>query len=106
MKRAIAIFILAVGALLLAQEKSVITVKDSTVATGVVIIDAQMAGKAVELQCNHGAPSCTALKRGTYVMLQLPKNRGLYDCRCVRVYAEGDDPESAEILGEYCLIEK
>ena len=106
MKRAIAIFVLLVGALLLAQEKSVITVKEVSVATGVVIVDAQLGSKGVELQCNQGAPSCTMLKRGAYVMVQLPKNHGMYDCRDVRVYAEAANPETDQMVGEYCLSEK
>jgi hypothetical protein len=106
MKRAVAIVVLLVAAFALAQEKSVLTVKDSSVATGVVLVEAQSAGKAVELQCNQGSAECTQLKKGNYVMITLPKNHGMYDCQNVDIYPETADPENTEKLGEYCFTTK
>jgi hypothetical protein len=103
-----ALFLFSV--LLLAQEKSLITVKDSTVATGVVIVTAQWNGKTAELQCNQGSPFCTQLKKGAYVLVQLPKNHGMYDCQCADVYPESVDPNADpnkdQRLGQYCLTVK
>jgi hypothetical protein len=90
-----------------AQEKSFITVKGSELVSSVVIVNVVRTGKAFELQCNQGAPGCTALKSGKYRMLELPKNFGMYDCRNVEVYPESAiDPEKDKKLGDYCLIEK
>jgi hypothetical protein len=106
MKRVCVVLILATATFLLAQEKSVITVKDSSVTTGVIIIDAQAAGKNIELQCNQTSPACTQLKRGTYQMVKLPKNHGMYDCQNADIYTDSADTESGQRLGEYCLTEK
>ncbi len=90
-----------------AQERTQIKVKGSEVVTGVVIVDILKDGKPYELQCNQGAYSCTAMKNGTYWMVELPPNFGLYDCRNVEVYRiENGTPSPSGRVGEYCLIQK
>jgi len=113
MKDGVAQLILLVLFLLLAavdvsaQELSTITVRKSAVNNGVVILNILKAGRAYELQCNQGAPGCTALKSGQYQMIELPENFGMYDCKDVEVYAESVvDPDKDKRLGEYCLVEK
>ena len=86
------------------QEKSQIIVKSSTTTSnGVVIITAEAGKQTLELQCNEGAPRCTVLKDGRYLMVRLPKNRGLYDCANVEVYQANFDSEAEERVGDYCL---
>lgn len=107
MKRSIVLLMsLAAAVALLAQEKSPITVKESTVMTGVVIITANENGKPLELQCNQSMAACTVLKPGEYWMVRLPKNYGMYDCANVDLFPKSADPETSEKLGEYCLIRK
>lgn len=95
-----------------AQDKTTVTVKNSEVVSGVVILNivqpaASAAGKAsYELHCNKGASLCAAPEAGTYLMVRLPKNWGMYDCTDVDLYPAGSDPATAEKIGEYCLIEK
>jgi hypothetical protein len=95
-----------------AQEKSYITVRGSELNNGVLILDVLKGSKAYQLQCNQGEPGCTNLKNGNYLMLELPKNFGMYECRDVEVYPESmatpdtNPPEKNEKLGEYCLVEK
>ncbi len=91
-----------------AQEKSAITVKGTELSNGVVIVDVLKAGKAVELQCNQGLPSCNPLKSGKYQMIELPPNSGMYDCRDVEVYNDpAVNPEAGDKkLGEYCMTVK
>jgi hypothetical protein len=91
--------------LLFADEKSPVVVKGSSVTTGVVIVDVQFKGKTAELQCNEGGPSCNKLKPGDYVMVQLPKNHGMYDCANVEVYSPAAS-DNDEKIGAYCLIQK
>jgi hypothetical protein len=107
MKRSIVLFVLLAAAVqLLAQEKSQITVKESTVMTGVVIVTANVAGKPLELQCNQSMAACKAPKPGEYWMVRLPKNHGMYDCANVDLYPKSADPDTSEKIGEYCLIDK
>ena len=84
------------------------TVRSTEVVTGVVIISGQMATAAgkrssAELQCNKGQSQCAAPPAGTYVMVQLPKNRGTYDCANVELYPKDADPATSEKIGAYCL---
>jgi hypothetical protein len=91
-----------------AQETSTIMVKKADQNTGVVVVDIVRSGKAYELQCNAGVPGCAVLKAGKYRMVELPKNRGMYDCKCVEIYpavAEGEEPGQTDKLGDYCLVD-
>jgi hypothetical protein len=107
MKKASILLLVLFAVALLAQEKSTITVKEATVATGVVIMTADLNGKSVDLQCTQSMPLCTTLKNGKYVMVQLPKNHGMYDCQNVDVFpADTQDPETGKKIGEYCLMQK
>jgi len=91
----------------LAQEKAPVKVKGSEVVTGVVIVHVQRGEKVLDLQCNQGAGSCKALASGSYLMLELPENHGMYDCKNVEIYrGDPDKPEAAELMGAYCLVEK
>ena len=77
------------------------------VVTGVVIVHIQEDGKPFDLQCNEGVGSCKVLESGNWLMAELPKNYGMYDCKNVEIYrGDQDKPESAERIGEHCLIEK
>ena len=104
----LALFLLFGSVEVLAQEKSFITVRGNELNNGVVILDVLKAGKAYELQCNRGVPSCVALKNGRYQLVELPKNFGMYECKDVEVYPESAvTPHDKDTkLGEYCMLEK
>ncbi|HZP64055.1 MAG TPA: hypothetical protein VFB28_11615 [Terriglobales bacterium] len=107
MKKAIVLLLmLLLAVVVLAQDKSTIVVKDSGTYTGVVVITATSGGKTIELQCNQNSTSCTLLKGGSYVMVVLPKNHGMYDCQNVDIYAGDADPGTAQKIGQYCLTQK
>ncbi len=107
MKKVLILLAILVAVVVLAQQKtSTIVVTDTTIATGEVIVTANLGGKSVELQCTQSMPACTSLKNGKYQIVQLPKNHGMYDCQNVHVFAETADPETAQRIGEYCLIQK
>jgi hypothetical protein len=107
MKKALILLVVLMAVIVLAQqEPTTIVVKEATVATGVVIVTADQAGKPVELQCTQSMSACVSLKNGKYVMVQLPKNHGMYDCQNVDVYADGANPATAQKIGQYCLTQK
>ncbi len=112
MRKAIFLLVLMVAAQLAAQEKSIITVKSSEVSNGVVIVTVTQASTAdqgkgsVALHCNKGAGSCKAPEPGSYIMVRLPKNWGMYDCANVDLYPTSADPATDQKIGEYCLIGK
>jgi len=112
MKKAIFLLVVMVAVQLVAQDKSTITVKKSEVGNGVVIVTAAPAATATQaktffdLQCNKDATACKSLEPGTYLMVRLPKNWGMYDCTDVDVYRASADPATDQKIGEYCLIEK
>jgi len=102
-----AAFVILATAQALAQDKTPVKVKSSEVVTGVVIVHVQKEGKSLDLQCNEGAGTCQALQSGNYLMVELPKNYGMYDCKNVEMYrGDQDKPEAAEKIGDYCLVEK
>ncbi len=112
MKKAIILLVLALGVQVAAQDKSTITVKGSETSNGVVIVMAVQAAtdnqakQSLELHCNKGASACKAPEPGTYLMVRLPKNWGMYDCANVDLYPASADPASDQKIGEYCLGEK
>lgn len=92
-----------------AQEQRVsqkITIKSKEVNSGVVILSVQNGKSSFDLQCNKDYVGCAVLDPGDYVMVRLPKNRGLYDCVNAEVYGKTADTELGDRLGQYCLIEK
>jgi len=114
MKKTISLFAVSTAALVLlagysawAQERTAVKVKSSEVVTGVVIVHVQKGGNSLDLQCNEGAGSCNTLPGGSYIMVELPKNYGMYDCKNVEVYkGDLDKPDADEKVGAYCLVEK
>ncbi len=107
MKRALILLVVLAAVIVLAQQQpSAIVVKEATVATGVVIVTADVGGKSIELQCTQNMPGCVSLKNGKYIMVQLPKNHGMYDCQNVDIFSDGADPATAQRVGTYCLNQK
>jgi hypothetical protein len=106
MKIMVLVLILGAAISAAAQQTSVITVKDSTMSGDVVVVTIKSAGEARDLQCSKSILFCKAPPPGQYVMVRLPKNRGIYDCANVDLFRESDDPEQGNKVGEYCLLEK
>ena len=107
MRKSILPFILLVAFQLFAVDKTLITVKDSAVSNGMVFVTIQESGKSYWLQCTATVMNCSNPKPGSYWMVRLPKNRGLYDCSNVDLYLQSADPEAGgEVFGEYCISEK
>jgi hypothetical protein len=107
MKKALILLAFFAAVTALAQQQpSSIVVKEATVATGVVIVTADLEGKPIELQCTQSMSACVSLKAGKYMMVQLPKNHGMYDCQNVNIYPDGANPATAEKIGQYCLNPK
>ncbi len=105
MRNAILLLVVVFAAIpVIAQDRSQIRVIRSEVNNGVLILIAQNGRVPVELQCNQGATSCKRLEPGTYTMVKLPKNRGMYvDCDNVDIFEAAADPETADRLGQYWL---
>lgn len=106
MKKLLVCLILMISIQALADEKTKVTVKSTEKNSGVVIVSINNGKGNVELNCNDGFPGCAVPKNGEYWMVKLPKNHGVYDCQNVDLFAPDSDPETAEKVGEFCLIEK
>ena len=106
MSKSFALLALLLVSQVWAQQSSQITVKSGEVNNGVVILTAQ-AGKAhLEQQCNKGSSHCELPKPGDYLLVRLPKNRGVYDCQNVDIYPTSANPDVDQKIGEYCLTEE
>jgi hypothetical protein len=86
-------------------ESQKITVKGKEVNNGVVILAVQEGKNSFDLRCNKDVSGCTILEPGEYLMIRLPKNRGLYDCANAEVYRKSANSEVGDKLGQYCLVE-
>lgn len=115
MKHAITILSLVLAVVLFAgvraaaQDQATVTIKSSEVVSGVVILNVvqpDTAKASFELHCNKGASACKAPEAGTYLMVRLPKNWGMYDCANADLYPASADPATTQKIGEYCLIQK
>ena len=105
---ALVLFLLFAPIALSAQaqpEPQKITVKSKEVNNGVVILGVQEGKNSFELQCNKDVSGCAVLQAGDYLMVRLPKNRGMYDCANAEVYPKTANSEAGEKLGQYCLVE-
>jgi hypothetical protein len=97
---------------LTAQERSLVTVKGGELNNGVVILTVhqaatpQQAEQSFTLHCNKGMDACRIPQPGTYLMVRLPENWGMYACSDVDLYPSTADPATSEKIGEYCLIQK
>jgi spore coat protein U-like protein len=105
MRKSVLLFIFAATTVVVALDKAPVNVKSSNVSNNVILVNVVENGKEVQLQCNDGQSFCIALKPGAYQIVHLPKNRGLYDCKCVDIYSANADPDKDEKLGEYCIGE-
>lgn len=105
MRKGLVLFILF-AATLFAVDKTQVTVKTSSTSNGIVFVTILDAGKTFDLQCTQSAPFCTAPKVGTYWMVHLEKNHGLYDCDNVDLYAQDPGDDSSQKVGEYCVNQK
>ena len=102
----LAVFVILTANWAFGQEKVPVKVKSSEVVTGVVIVHVQKDAKTFDLQCNEGAGGCKALQTGNYLMVELPKGYGMYECKNVEMYrGNPDKPEDATKVGEYCVTE-
>jgi hypothetical protein len=112
MKKIIVVLCLLVAIQGMAQDRATVTVKSGEVNNGVVTLTvhqattAQQAAASFVLHCNKDMTACKMLEPGTYVMVRLPKNWGIYECANVDLYPSTADPATSEKLGEYCLNEK
>lgn len=115
MKKSALIFVMTIALLMLftsialsAQdqpEPQKITVKSKEINNGVVILAVQEGKNSFELQCNKDFVGCASLQSGDYLMVRLPKNRGMYDCANAEIYRKAANSEAGEKLGQYCLVQ-
>ena len=97
------VFLLPVS--LIAGEKETITVKSGSVNGNVVLIDAELGGKPVQLECFLSAALCKIPKQDSYLLVRLPPGKGTYtDCTNADLYEESASQTPQTRIGEYCLL--
>jgi hypothetical protein len=100
------VFLAAVPMLSQEQPESrAVTIKSSEVNNGVVILAVREGKNSLELQCNQGMSGCAVLEPGSYTMLRLPKNHGVYQCTNVEIYRGTTGSDLGDRIGQYCLVE-
>ena len=105
MNRTISAFALLLPISLLARETADVTVKTGSVQKNVVLVDADVNGKSVQLECFLSVAHCKIPKGGSYSLVRLPAGKGVYmDCPNVVLYEKSVPPRPETKIGEYCLL--
>ena len=100
------IFLLIVAANLFAGDGEPIVVKNTTVQKNVVLTQAQIGEKMIELECFLTRVPCTPPESGRYVMVRLGAGEGAYqDCTNVDLYRVRSAEEGRQKVGTYCLLQ-
>jgi hypothetical protein len=106
-KKNVALFgLLAISPLLSASEK--ITFKSSSKQGNdkIVLVEADLTGRSVDLTCFESHADCKELAPGDYELARLIAGEGSYnDCQNVDVYRIGADRLKEKPLGRYCLLQ-
>jgi hypothetical protein len=89
---------------LLAGQKEDITVKSSSVNKDVVLIEAEINDKAVELEC-FVSLHCNVPKEGRYLMIRVTHGTATYmDCPNVDLYEKSLSHKRGKKIGRYCFL--
>jgi hypothetical protein len=105
--RTVGALVLLLPISLLARESENVTVKKGSVNKNVVLVDAEVNGKPVQLECFMSVPHCKIPKEGGYSLVRLPNGKGAYmDCPNVYLYQKSAPPRPETKIGEYCLLDK
>ena len=106
-KKIVVLFgLLAISPLLSASEK--ITLKSSSKQGNgkILLLEADLTGRSVDLTCFEPHPDCKELAPGDYELARLAGSEGDYnDCQNVDIYRIGADHLNEKRLGRYCLLQ-
>jgi hypothetical protein len=80
-----------------------VTVKSSSVANGIILLEAKMSRKDAEFECFANEKFCTAAKPGEYVMVKADENEGIYN-DCTNVVLSRVNSGVKEKVGVYCWL--
>jgi len=91
------------GAKLLTE--TTIAVKSASMKGNVVLVDAEMSGNPLQLECFVSQAYCRVPKPGGYLVFRLPAGGGTYtDCQNVDLYERSADSQTTKLFGEYCVL--
>jgi hypothetical protein len=100
-----AILLLSSISLLGSEKKEDVTVKNSSANKNVVLVNAEVNGRPVQLECFMSVAHCKIPKEGSYLLVRLPSGEGAYmDCPNVYLYEKSIPPRPGTRIGEYCLL--
>ncbi|MGA9528601.1 MAG: hypothetical protein WBS24_10840 [Terriglobales bacterium] len=89
---------------LFAAQHEAIAIKASSVSKQVVLVDGEVGGKSVQLECFLSVAHCKVPKEGDYVLIRFPEGEGPYmDCLNVHLYEKSNRLRGQKI-GDYCLL--
>jgi hypothetical protein len=81
------------------------TVKGGSVQKGVILLDAELSGKRVQLECFMSEPDCKIPKTGRYVFTKAPAGKGPYmDCSNISLYQKSTSTVPITKIADYCLL--
>lgn len=90
---------------LFAAQKETIAIKDGSAKKDVVLVNGEVKGKPVQLECFLSVAHCKIPKEGDYILIRFPRGEGPYmDCPNVYLYEKSSRSQLGQKIGEYCLL--
>jgi hypothetical protein len=91
--------------LLFAAQNEVIAIKGGSVSKQVVLVNGEVGGKPVQLECFLSVAHCKIPKESDYVLVRFPRGEGPYmDCPNVQLYEKLNRSQLGQEIGDYCLL--
>jgi hypothetical protein len=90
---------------LTSTKETPVAVRSGSVHGNVVLVDAEMNAKPVQLECFVSQGDCKIPKPGNYLLVRHPAGSGTYmDCPNIDLYEQSANAKTTKLLAEYCLL--
>jgi hypothetical protein len=87
------------------SEGTPILIKSGSINGKVVLVDAEMNGKRVQLECFVSQVECAVPKPGNYLLVKSPAGSSTYmDCPNIDLYEQPTDSKMKKLLAKFCLL--
>jgi len=91
------------GAKLLTETPT--AVKSASMKGNIVLVDVEMSGNPLQLECFVSQAHCKVPKPGGYFVFRPPAGGGTYmGCRNVDLYERPANSQTTKLVGEYCVL--
>ena len=88
-----------------AAQREEIFIKSSLVKKTLILVDAEVLGKPVQLECFTSDSDCKVPKNGHYFFVRLPAGKGKYmNCPNIILHEGSTSSHPGAEIGEFCFL--